>query len=631
LSKKNPLKITRRDFLDGMALAGGAVALSPLQILAGSQEGAHAAQLYPPSLTGMRGNHPGSFEVAHALAREGQRPDEYELLDEAYDLVVVGAGISGLTAAYLFRKQFGPDAKILILDNHDDFGGHAKRNEFTSQGHTLLGVGGSLNLEQAAMGEAERSLLEEVGVDFSALRSAIEPGFLVHDPMSRHGIYLNSSEYAEDRSVVAAWNLLWAGVGDFESAIRSLKLSTTDEQGLIALVSGGNGFLDDIPLADREHFARQTEYALFLRERVGLSEQALKITEPWIKALHSTGAEGVSIYEALNSGAPGMNTVMPTPESESEDDTESVDPSVYQYPIFPDGNASVARLLVRQLIPAAVGGDLDQNVVTSRFDYSQLDREDAPVRLRLNSTAVKAINLDDDQVEVAYVSAGRTNAVRANYCILAGYGGMVPHLCPELPEAQKQHLSYGVKAPFICTNVLLRNAAGVRNADVSSYQCPGSFYSLLTSAPPVNLGDFRVPLQADDPMVIWMLHSPTPAIPGGLSARDAYRLGRHKLLSMSFEEIESVTLSQLAGMFGSTGFDADRDVEAITVNRWAHGYAYEYMDLHDPEWPEGQAPHELGRKPIGRIAIANSDTEAYAYVQAAMKAARRAVSEVLSK
>ena len=214
-----------------MALAGGAVALSPLQILAGSQESAHAPQFYPPSLTGMRGNHPGSFEVAHALAREGQRPHGFELLQETYDLVVVGAGISGLTAAYLFRKQYGPDAKILILDNHDDFGGHAKRNEFSAQGHMLLGVGGSLNLEQAAMEEAELSLLEEIGVNFGELRESIEPGYLIHDPMSRHGMYLNHAVYGADRSVVADWNLLWAGIGDFEGAIRSLKLSKDDEQG----------------------------------------------------------------------------------------------------------------------------------------------------------------------------------------------------------------------------------------------------------------------------------------------------------------------------------------------------------------------------------------------------------------
>lgn len=627
MSKKHHVQITRRDFLDGMALAGGALALSPLDILAQSPSSGRASQLYPPSLTGMRGNHPGSFEVAHALAREGQRPDEFELLDEVYDLVVVGAGISGLTAAYLFRKQFGPDAKILILDNHDDFGGHAKRNEFSSQGHMLLGVGGSLNLEQAAMEEAELSLLEEIGVNFNELRESIEPEYLIHDPMSRHGMYLNRAVYGADRSVVADWNLLWAGIGDFEGAIRSLKLSKADEQGLIALVSGENDFLEDIPLVDREHFARKTSYATFLRERVGLSEQGIKITEPWVKALHCAGAEAVSIQEVFRAGAPGLNTFMPM--AESGGDEEPVDPDAYRYPMFPDGNASVARLLVRQLIPAVVGGDLEQNVVTSQFDYSQLDRESELVRLRLNSTVVNARNLDDDQVEVTYVADGQAQAVRAKHCILAGYGGIVPHLCPEVPEAQKAHLAYGVKAPFICTNVLLRNSAAVRKAGVSGYQCPSSFYSLFAYAPPVNVGDFRVPSEADEPMVVWMLHAPTPRVTNGLSARDAYRLGRHKLLSMSFEEIEAATLSQLSGMFGSAGFDAGRDVEAITVNRWAHGYAYEYMDLHDPDWPEGEAPHELGRRPIGRIAIANSDAEAAAYVQTAMKAARRAVNELL--
>ena len=627
MSKKDYLQITRRDFLDGIALAGGAMALSPLQALADSQDVTHASQFYPPSLTGLRGNHPGSFEVAHALAREGQRPDEFELLDEAYDLVVVGAGISGLTAAYLFRKQYGPNAKILILDNHDDFGGHAKRNEFSAQGHMLLGVGGSLNLEQAAMGEAEVSLLEEIGVNFTELRESVEPGYIIHDPMARHGIYLNRTVYGADRSVVADWNLLWAGIGDFEGAIRSLKLSKADEQGLIALISGDNDFLDDIPIADRERFSRKMSYATFLRERVGLSEQAIKITEPWVKALHCAGAEAVSIQEVFRAGAPGLNTLLPM--AASGGDEESVDPDAYRYPMFPDGNASVARLLVRQLIPAVVGGDLTQNVVTSQFDYSQLDREGELVRLRLNSTAVNVRNLADEQVEVAYVAKGQAQAVRAKHCILAGYGGIVPHLCPELPKAQKEHLAYGVKAPFICTNVLLRNSEAVRKAGVSGYQCPGSFYSLLASAPPVNVGDFRVPSEANDPMVMWMLHAPTPQVTNGMSARDAYRLGRHKLLSMSFEEIEVATITQMTGMFGSAGFDAGRDVEAITVNRWAHGYAYEYMDLHDPDWPKGEAPHELGRKPIGRIAIANSDAEAAAYVQAAIKAARRAVNELL--
>lgn len=628
MNKKHRLKITRRDFLDGIALAGGALALSPQQILAEPRPGSQPSQVYPPSLTGMRGNHPGSFEVAHALAREGERPATFDMTDEVYDLVVVGGGISGLTAAYLFRKEYGPDAKILILDNHDDFGGHAKRNEFTSQGHTLLGVGGSLNLEQAAMGEVERSLLEEIGVDFAALRSAIEPGYLVHDPMSEHGIYLSESMYGSNRAAPAHWNLIWAGVGDFKAAIRSLQLSGTDEKGLIALVSGENDFLADIPLAEREHYLQKTAYAGFLSGRVGLSAQAIKLTEPWIKALFGVGAESVTILEALNAGAPGINTFMP-PSGEAPD-AEPLDPNQYRYPMFPDGNASVARLLVRQLIPEVVAGNLEQNIVTSRFDYSRLDLDGALVRLRLNSTVVNVRNVDNDFVEASYIASGQARAVRAKHAILAGYGGMVPHLCPELPASQKAHLSYGVKTPFVCTNVLLRSSASVRKTGVSGFQCPGSFYSLVATAPPVNLGDYSMPSDAGDPLVVWMLHAPAPPTVGSQSARDVYRVGRHKLLSMSFEEIEAATLEQLTGMFGASGFDASRDVEAITANRWAHGYAYEYMGLYDPDWSEGQAPHELGRKPIGRIAIANSDAEAYAYVQAAMRAAQRAVNELLT-
>ena len=599
--------------------------------------------VYPPTLTGLRGNHPGSYDVAHALARGGQRPTQFEEVDYVYDLVVVGAGISGLTAAYLFRKGFGPEAKILLLDNHDDFGGHAKRNEFNTNGRTLLGVGGSLNLEQAAMGAAARSLLEEIGVDFTSLRRSIEPDYMIHDVMSPHGLYLTASVYGTDRAMNGQWNLTWAGAGDFQSAIRSLQLPPSDEQGLINLISGEQDFLPGMSAQEREQFMHSTSYERFLSEHVGLSPEAVQITEPWIKALFGVSVASVSIYEALYSGAPGAAALLPpapeapdvdTANGEAQDpeaqDPDAEDSGAYRYPLYPDGNASVARLLVRHLIPRVTAGNTEENIVTSTFDYAQLDREGAPVRLRLNSTAVNVRNRDDGLAEASYVVAGKAQTVRAKHCILAGYGGMVPHLCPELPPAQKENLAYGVKVPFICTNVLLRSGASIRKAGVSGYQCPGSFYSLVATAPPVSQGKFQPPTQVDDPLVVWMIHAAAPPATGDQSSRDLYRLGRHQLLSMSFEDIEAATLSQLEGMFGATGFNAETDVEAITANRWAHGYAYEYMELHDPAWPEGEAPHELGRAPIGRISIANSDSEAHAYVQSAIDAAIRAVDEVLA-
>ena len=642
MNKDKKLKITRRDFLDGVAMMGGVAALSPLHVFGEHTQEELSVGVYPPTLTGLRGNHPGSYDVAHALARGGQRPTEFEEVDNVYDLVVVGAGISGLTAAYLFRKRFGAAAKILLLDNHDDFGGHARRNEFTADGRTLLGVGGSLNLEQAAMGDSARSLLEEIGVDFTSLRQGIEPDYVIYDPMSSHGLYLNASVYGTDRAMNGQWNLTWAGAGDFQSAIRSLQLPPSDEQGLINLISGEQDFLPGMSAQEREQFMHSTSYESFLSEHVGLSPGAVQITEPWIKALFGVSVASVSIYEALYTGAPGAAALLPpTPEASDPDPEnaetqapEAENPDADRYPIYPDGNASVARLLVRHLIPAVAAANTEENteenIVTSIFDYTQLDREGAPVRLRLNSTAVNVRNRDDGLVDASYVVAGNAQTVRTKHCILAGYGGMVPHLCPELPPAQKESLAYGVKVPFICTNVLLRSGAAVRKAGVSGYQCPGSFYSLVATAPPVSQGNFQPPTKLDDPVVVWMIHAAAPPASGDQSSRDLYRLGRHQLLSMSFEDIEAATLSQLSGMFGATGFNAETDVEGITANRWAHGYAYEYMELHDPAWPDGEAPHELGRAPIGRISIANSDSEAHAYVQSAIDAAIRAVDEVLA-
>jgi len=155
--------ITRRDFLNGIALgvaAGGT--LSPLEILA-QQTGGR----YPPALTGLRGNHPGSFEVSHQLAWTGERwPIPDRLTDDVYDLIVVGGGISGLSAAFFHQQRSGGSSRVLVLDNHDDFGGHAKRNEFTVDGQTLIGYGGSQSIDTpSGYSPAASRLLVDLGID----------------------------------------------------------------------------------------------------------------------------------------------------------------------------------------------------------------------------------------------------------------------------------------------------------------------------------------------------------------------------------------------------------------------------------------------------------------------------------
>lgn len=212
---------------------------------------------------------------------------------------------------------------------------------------------------------------------------------------------------------------------------------------------------------------------------------------------------------------------------------------------------------------------------------------------------------------------------------MACNNGVIPHLCPELPAAQKANLLYGVRMPLLAVNVLVRNGRAYHDAGSQLFLCPTSYFKLVSSAPPVSMGNYGYSDDPDSPMVIYLLTAPTRENSGSQTARDLYRAARHELYTMPFEKYEALIHEQLNGMFAATGFDAERDIEAITINRWSHGYAYMYRGLYDPEWPEGEAPHELGSKQFGRISIANSDAEAKAYLDGAIDAAYRAVVEQL--
>ena len=623
--------ITRRDFLNGaaLALAAGAT-LSPRDLLA-LEEGAaplpgpSGKDYYPPTLTGMRGSHDGSFEVAHALAWRGERPADYTLLDERYDLVVVGAGLSGLAAAYLYRQQAGPDSRILILDNHDDFGGHARRNEFHADGRMLLGVGGSLNLEHQNFSDTVHRVLRELGIDLEKLDAACEPGYFLSDPFADVGYYLNAEQYGQDRIVQGGSAGAWHGGGDHRALVDSLGLPGDQRQRLLALIEGEKDLLDELSLAETKRYIDTTSYEEFLISRAGLTPATIALFEPMPRLIFGLGTECISVTEALMFGLPGLKSL---------GFTGSLIGGLFaflsegvRFPMFPDGNASVARLLVRNLIPEVAPGNTMEDIVEARFDYSRLDRPESSVRLRLNSTAVKATNVDDG-VEVSYVEGGDAYTVRAGHCVLACYNRIIPHLCPELPESQKESLKYAVKTPFAMANVLLRSGAAVNASGAAQHFCPGSFFEAVSQAPPVSLGGYRGGSKGAEPMVLWMAHMPAPRNNGSQNSRDLYRLGQHRLYTTPFSAYEAEIAKQLTAMFGPKGFDADRDIEAITVNRWSHGYAYEYMGLYDPDWDDGQAPHELGRKPLGRISIANSDAEGSAYLHAAIDAAARAVEEL---
>jgi spermidine dehydrogenase len=296
---------------------------------------------------------------------------------------------------------------------------------------------------------------------------------------------------------------------------------------------------------------------------------------------------------------------------------------------FPDGNASIARLLVRSLIPSAVPGNSVEDVVTAPVHYERLDVDVSPVRMRLNSTVVRVRNVGNrnatTEVEVTYATGKQLFSLRANACVLACWNMTIPYLCPDLPEKQKEALHYLVKVPLVYTSVGLRNWKAFQKLAISNIHAPGAYWNSVSLNWPVNIGDYHSPRSPEEPILLHL--SRTPCKPG-LPAREQHKAGRMELLVTPFELFERKIRDQLSRMLGAGGFDAARDIAAITVNRWPHGYGYEYNPLFDPEWPEGQAPHILGRKPFGRIAIANSDSGATAYTDVAIDQAYRAIYEL---
>ena len=204
---------------------------------------------------------------------------------------------------------------------------------------------------------------------------------------------------------------------------------------------------------------------------------------------------------------------------------------------------------------------------------------------------------------------------------------MISHLCPQLPERQKTALRYLVKVPLVYTNVALRNWRAFERLRVSAIHCPGSYHSSVRLNPVTDIGSYRSPRSPEEPILVRMVR--TPCAPG-MSERDQHRIGRADLLTTSFATFEEKIRDQLGRMLGPGGFDPARDITAITVNRWPHGYAYEYNPLFDPDWSKAEAPHEIGRARFGPIAIANSDAAAAAYTDAAIDQAHRAVEEFLT-
>ena len=610
--------ISRRDFLNGAALTIAAGLTPAAQIAAQPVR-------YPPALTGLRGQHAGSFETAHAQAYDRTRfPLDRAAVEERYDLVVVGAGISGLAAAWFYRRAAGPTVRILVLDNHDDFGGHARRNEFTLDGRLLLGYGGSESIDSPGTNYSEvaKALLRELGVDTARFESAFDRTFYSSLGLAR-GVFFSREAFGRDLLVPGEPASGGADertrglanarpLGEF---IAAFPIAPESKAQLRALYDAARDPLVGRSIEQKREILKSTSYRDYLIRFCGCSEEAANCFQGRTLGFFGLGCDAVPAADARDLGYPGFEGLgLPARSGPRE-------PYIYH---FPDGNASLARLLVRSLLPDVAPGHTMEDVVLAPFDYGRLDRDGQNVRIRLDATCIDVRNAGD-AVLVGYVRAGVTRRVAARHAVLACFHMMIPHIMPELPASQRDALARNVKTPLVYTNVLTRNWQPWARLGVHDISAPMSFHTRVKLDFPVNLGGYRHPGDPSEPMCLHLVH--VPGAPNqGLDARTQFRIGQRKLFETTFADFEARIRDELDRMLGPGGFASARDIAAITVNRWPHGYGYVANSLFDGD--DYGNVLEQARQKVGGVAIANSDAGGDAYAHLAIDQAARAVREL---
>jgi spermidine dehydrogenase len=606
--------IARRDFLNGIAIGIAGATLGAANA-AQAQTTATSAANYPPVRSGLRGNYPAAVDEFDRIraAQYAQFPVSDSDIHEEYDLVIVGGGISGLAAAHFYRLALGSNHRILILDNHDDFGGHAKRNEFHYQGKTFIGCGGTLGIATPfPYSYGAKALVKDLGIEVE--RNA---EFFNRDLEEKYslaaGTFFDKEHFGQDRVV--------AGNPRLPDFFAKAPLSEAARKDLIRLHGKNPDYMAGMSEHEKRAKLARMSYQDYLLNVAKISPDAL----PFFLGMGGRNNKRVDTTPALEAaehGSVGFNGLgLKLEERFSE--------ASYRFH-FPDGNASMARLLVAKLIPAAVPGKQSMNtILDAPVAYERLDEPSSNMRIRLSSPVVRVQHdgpaESSRSVRVAYRNGGKISAVRGRYCILACYNALIPALMPEIPDRQKQALAYPVKVPMMYTNVLIRRWTAWQKLGVSRISAPGMYHPSSNLDPGSTVGGYHGVTTPDEPIIVHMVRNPNKP---GLPRKEQNRAGQQELLSMTFEDFEVKIRQQLARMLGAGGFDPAEDIAAITVNRWPYGYAYTYDTLADPDVPQEERPHVIGRQRLGRVTIANSDAGAAAFTNQAIDEANRAVEEL---
>jgi spermidine dehydrogenase len=637
--------ITRRDFFDGVAVAAAGVAAGGLLAGCGGssysppighgtppdgwQADGIGSRAYPPAMTGLRGSTDLTMHIPHGV-RDGSfwtDAPSAKSTGEHYDLIVVGAGISGLSAAYFYQKQH-PGAKILVLDNHDDFGGHARRNEFHTGGKLLIGYGGSQDIDTPSrFSPVAKGLLAELGIELKKFETFYDQDFNTRWKLNDSEFFVRELFGSDHLAVMNA---------DGEQTVQSLANAPMADQAKREWLGLDAKPVDYYPgLGDAEKKARLTEitYLEYLRDVVKVHPDVLTYAQTLSCDEWGYGITGFGAIDAWATDYPGFaglkldkskpyRNCIPTVQLQ----WDAPDEYIYH---FPDGNNGICKLILGRLIPGIGAPRTMEAEPLARIDYAGLDLPRNNVRVRLNSPVVKVRHVGDPYqattVEVTYAKDGKVFTATAGGTVLACYSTMIPFIAPEFPQAQRDAMSFGTKVPVVYAMVQLSNWRAWQRLGIYHTRFTGGDWCVAELDYPVSMGGYEFSKDPDQPIAVHMIQMPTKPyknIRGGIIE------GRKDLYLRSFGYLERTLRDQLTRLLGPGGFDPARDIQAITINRWGHGYALEYGRPWATFWPDGPLPFEMGRRPLNRITVANSDSQGRAYADAAIDAAHRAVTEL---
>ena len=608
--------ITRRDFiygsslLVGTALAGCGRDAPP----AGSQDFSFevGADWYGPGGTGdyaaSHGNTPGLVSTAHEI-----RAGRFEKIEDAalnsfeeYDLVIVGGGFAGLAAAHHFHRLH-PSGRALILDNHPIFGGEAKRNDFEVNGVHVSGPQGSNDFAiQKETGEPDDY--------FTALNlprefEFAEPGgaaagmripFDNYDYLHWHHNSFDVAHFYREGALPWVKDLWQSGLestpwdGAVQRAfqrLRQTEVSAPEGQDI-------GRWLDSMTLKS------------YYEDIHELPPEVSAYYDPIMASIAGLGCDAITAYWGLGFDFPGFSK----PEDYDAEPLKS----------FPGGNAALARHFVKQFNSDAIEGSDFESILFGKIAFDQLDRDGKPVRMRLDSTAVRVEN-KSDSVRVIYARGGELHQLTAKAVVMASGGWVNRHVIRDLPDAYNRAYDAFTHSPVLVANVALTNWRFLERLGIAAAIWSEGFGFTCNIRRPMVVGGKSQPLHPDQPIVLTFY---APIFKPGLPAKQQGSVGRAEMLTTSFSDYELQIREQMTAMFSSGGFDPVNDIAGIILNRWGHAYVAPGPGFHFGA-NGAAAPPDVIREPIGRIAIGHSELRGHQNWTGAAAEGRRAVESLL--